>query len=52
MADAKEGLTALKEAIKVLTDFYKGGAKSKNRYEGGGYEGALAATLHVHHHLR
>merc|ERR1719482_1942073 len=47
MADAKEGLTALKEAIKVLTDFYKGGAKSKNRYEGGGYEGALVQASPV-----
>merc|ERR1719316_2549968 len=34
MADANEGLTALKEAIKVLTDYYKGGAKSANRYSG------------------
>jgi chromosome segregation ATPase len=40
MADGKEGLAALKEAIQVLTDYYKGGLKSKNRYEGGGYEGA------------
>ena len=24
----------------MLTDYYKGAAKSKNRYEGGGYEGA------------
>merc|ERR1719197_2366486 len=40
LKDAKEGLTALNEAIKVLTDYYKGAAKSKNRYEGGGYEGA------------
>merc|ERR1719305_1721018 len=40
LKDAKEGLTALEAAIKVLTDYYKGGLKSKNRYEGGGYEGA------------
>merc|ERR1719197_2114463 len=40
LKDAKEGLVALEEAIKVLTDYYKGGLKSKNRYEGGGYEGA------------
>merc|ERR550537_862651 len=33
-------VVALKQAIKVLTDYYKGAAKSKNRYEGGGYEGA------------
>jgi chromosome segregation ATPase len=39
MTDAKEGLVALKDAIKVLTDYYKGAAKSANRYEGGGYEG-------------
>merc|ERR1719398_208165 len=40
LTDAKEGLTALKAAMKALTDYYKGAAKSKNRYEGGGYEGA------------
>ena len=40
LEDAKEGLVALKEAIQVLRDYYKGGLKSKNRYEGGGYEGA------------
>jgi len=40
LTDAKEGLVALESAIKVLTDYYKGAAKSKNRYEGGGYEGA------------
>jgi len=47
MADANEGLTALKEAIKVLTDYYKGGAKSANRYSGGGYEGALVQASPV-----
>merc|ERR1719326_287461 len=47
MADANEGLVALKEAIKVLTDFYKGAAASKNRYEGGGYEGALVQASPV-----
>merc|ERR1719377_125858 len=47
MADANEGLVALKEAIKVLTDYYKGAAKSKNRYEGGGYEGALVQASPV-----
>merc|ERR1719389_1022846 len=40
LKDAKEGLVALKEAIQVLKDYYKGGLKAKNRYEGGGYEGA------------
>jgi hypothetical protein len=40
LTDAKEGVTALKAAMKALTDYYKGAAKSKNRYEGGGYEGA------------
>merc|ERR1719321_1251430 len=47
MADANEGLAAIAEAIKVLTDFYKGGAKSKNRYEGGGYAGALVQASPV-----
>merc|ERR1719238_833155 len=47
MADANEGLVALKEAIKVLTDYYKGGAKSANRYSGGGYEGALVQASPV-----
>merc|ERR1719407_136408 len=47
LTDAKEGLTALKQAIKVLTDFYKGASKSKNRYEGGGYEGALVQASPV-----
>merc|ERR1719207_301552 len=40
LTDPKEGLVALKEAIQVLKDYYKGGLKAKNRYEGGGYEGA------------
>merc|ERR1719389_207323 len=40
LKDAKEGLVALKEAIQVLKDYYKGGLKAKNRYKGGGYEGA------------
>jgi hypothetical protein len=47
LTDAKEGLVALKEAIKVLSDYYKGAAKSKNRYEGGGYEGAFVQASPV-----
>jgi hypothetical protein len=45
LADAKEGVAALKEAIEVLTNFYKGAATSANKYEGGGYEGAKAALV-------
>merc|ERR1719305_2112874 len=46
LKDAKEGLTALEAAIKVLTDYYKGGLKSKNRSEGveGGAKGAYAGN--------
>merc|ERR1719174_1993728 len=37
LKDAKEGLEALNAAIKVLSDYYKGAAKSKNRYEGAAF---------------
>jgi hypothetical protein len=45
LKDAKEGMAALKDAIAVLTDFYKGAASSANKYEGGGYEGAKAGFI-------
>jgi len=47
LADAKEGMAALQDAITVLTEFYKGAATAANKYEGGGYEGAKAGFIQI-----